>query len=279
MDSYSNLKSVEDKKLFWSRNPLQGEVEIRLPFCPSFKMYCENDDTVVKELYWTDFRGWELTSLKLWQNLANKAQEGLVLDIGSYSGIYSLIAKKLSPKIQVVGFDIQKKCIDRVKKNFDINGFNDLHTVMAACSNQEVEIPFYFYEEKDILSSVASIVPKKINDQQSMIQAIRIDNYLAKNFSDQKVKLIKMDVEDAEYEAVSGLQQCLENHQPDVLIEINNPRNVKKVFSLFPKNYKFYSIDDENNKIKKLSFWFKGFSSSRNYLATCMPQDPTSFFN
>jgi len=93
MKPYQDLLTKE-KKEFWIKNPVKGEIDIIIDGLPAFKMFCENDDTVVKELYWTDYKDWELTSLTLWNNLLEEVDNLCVLDIGAYSGIYSLIAAK-----------------------------------------------------------------------------------------------------------------------------------------------------------------------------------------
>ena len=91
MKDYKKLFTAE-KKVFWKENPIHGDIDISIEGIPPFKMHCKNDDTVVKELYWTAFKGWEFTSLTLWNNLLDMLEKGIVLDIGTYSGIYSLIS-------------------------------------------------------------------------------------------------------------------------------------------------------------------------------------------
>lgn len=87
---------LEEEKAFWRANPLNGEVTIKVPGLPEFTMMNRNDDTVVKELYWIDYTGWEATSLRLWAALAARAS-GIPLDIGAYSGIHSILAAMVNP--------------------------------------------------------------------------------------------------------------------------------------------------------------------------------------
>lgn len=265
---------VKEKKEFWSNNPIKGDISINIQNLniDKFLMYCDNDDTVVKELYWTDFKGWELTSLTIWANLLHKAQKGVVLDIGSYSGIYSLISSKVSTEFEIYGFDIQQKCIDRLQKNIEINNILNIKTHRAACANNNGELTFYFYKEKGILSSVASIVPNKMNDIEEKVGAIRLDDFLNKNESIEKVELIKIDVEGAENETLKGLSSTLQKDKPDVLIEVNKPEGLVEVKKKFPKDYKIYDINEDVLEIKKLK-WFKKPSKHRNYLFTTKKRD------
>ena len=114
--------TVRQKKAFWRANPVRGEIPIAIGSIPPLLMYSDNDDTVVKELYWTGFQGWERTSLHLWGRIAAVVSPGLVLDVGCYSGIYSLIAAKANTSHRVLAIDIQPRCLARVERNRALNG-------------------------------------------------------------------------------------------------------------------------------------------------------------
>jgi hypothetical protein len=78
---------------------------------------------------------------------------------------------------------------------------------------------------------------------------------------------LKIDVEGAEIETLKGMQMLLSQQKPDVLIEVNNLKNLKKVKKLFPNEYKVYDIDEDNLVMKKLK-WYSKPSKHRNYLLT-----------
>lgn len=269
MKPYQDLLTKE-KKEFWIKNPVKGEIDIIIDGLPAFKMFCENDDTVVKELYWTDYKGWELTSLTLWNNLLEEVDNLCVLDIGAYSGIYSLIAAKFDNVEKVVAFDIQDKCIARLTKNMQLNQIhNKMTVVQAACSNVNEQVSFYFYEEAGIISSVAGLVPKKMNNLETVVDSIRLDDWVKKHISTSSVALIKMDVEGAEQLSLKGMQELLENDKPHILIEINDPRDIKAVKRLFPRDYNVFDINEEKMILKKLGRFNKP-STYRNYLFTVL---------
>jgi len=256
------------KKAFWDENPIIGEIPIVLPFMPSFKMFSENDDAVIKELYWSEFTGWELTSLKIWHRLALAAGKGIILDIGAYSGIYSLVASVTNPDSSIMAFDIQQKCLDRLQKNISINTLENISYKLAACSDRDEVISFSFREAEGILCSVASIVSKEENTTSANVEAIKLDNFLTQTDQMSNVKLIKIDVEDAEVSTLAGLQNTITTSQPDILIEINNSGNIRKVVGLLPDHYNIYSIDEDRYRIKRQGMFFKRFENSRNFLVT-----------
>lgn len=263
---YRKLHTTAQKKQFWRQNPLHGEVEIRVPGLPPFKMWGgDNDDTVVKELCWTGFTGWELTSLMLWHELALQARGGVVLDVGTYSGVYSLIAARTCGDCEVYAFDIQGKCIERVKRNAALNGAN-ISTHLVACLDQPGEVDFYFYEEEDVLSSVASVIPAKINTQKSVVPATPLDQLLASQ--SRPVKLVKIDVEGAEQRTLKGFARTIERDRPELIIEVNSPAALGKVKRLLPAAYSCYSINELAPQLKKMTLFSRPFKGARNYLFT-----------
>ncbi|TXG38864.1 FkbM family methyltransferase [Seonamhaeicola maritimus] len=266
MKNYSNL-NIKQKKVFWKENPLHGEVEIKIQEIENFKMYNENDDTVVKELYWTNFMGWEYTSLVLWNDLSKLNKSGVIYDIGSYTGVYSIIAAKHSRENKVFAFDIQTNTLERLRKNCLINDLNNVFGHNKACTDFNGETTFSFYQEEGIISSVASLVQKKMNNLNQGIDAIKLDDFNSEISKNHVVRLLKIDVEDAELNTLAGMQKILSVHSPDVLVEINNYNNLKKVKKLFPKAYRIYDIDEDNFSIRKIG-WFSKPSKHRNYLFT-----------
>lgn len=270
MKDYKKLR-INDKKKFWKDNPIIGNIDITIDGIEPFKMYCDNDDSVIKELYWTDFKGWELTSLVLWNNILSTISDGLIYDIGSYSGIYSLISANASNTNQVHAFEIQENCVNRLRKNIAINSFDNIEIHQAACTNFDGEVTFYYYEEEGIISSVAGLVPNKMNNLERKVKAIKLDDFEI----NKKVDLIKIDVEGAELDTLKGMKNVLKDDAPDVLIEVNHFKGLKHVKKLFPRGYKVYDVNEDTLEIKKLG-WFISPSKHRNYFFTKKSKDQLS---
>ncbi len=274
MTEYSKLLT-KGKKQFWKKNPINGPIKIEIPNMVDFSMYCENDDTVVKELYWTNFTGWEHTSLILWKELLTNFEQGTILDIGSYTGIYSLLASKYAKQSDIYAFEIQTNCIARLEKNIDINAIDNITIVNAACTDENGETTFHFYEEEGIISSVAGLMPKKMNNLQKEVKAVRLDDYFGEEKAAKPIKLIKMDVEGAEQATLKGMKNILEKYTPSILLEINNAKEIKDVKALFPKNYTVYDIHEDKLQLKKLR-WYKKPTTYRNYLFTPLSKEELS---
>lgn len=274
MKDYKKLFTAE-KKVFWKENPIDGDIDISIEGIAPFKMHCKNDDTVVKELYWTAFKGWEFTSLTLWNNLLDTIDKGIVLDVGTYSGIYSLIASQKKAVEYVYAFDIQDKCIERTATNFKLNAIENAAVVKAACSNENGETVFHYYEEEGIISSVAGIVSKEMNNLSTTVKSIKLDDWYHDLDSKTPISLLKMDVEGAEQLTLKGMQVILKDASPHVLIEINDHTDLKAVKKLFPKGYNIFDINEDELIVKKLGLFSKP-TKFRNYLFTKLNADAMS---
>jgi FkbM family methyltransferase len=257
--------TLDEKKAFWRANPLDGVVTVKVRGVPEFAMVNRNDDTVVKELHWTDYAGWEPTSLRLWAALAERAT-GTVLDVGAYSGIYSILAATVNPRRRVLAVDIQRDCVERIRENARANGLDNVEPHLAAASNRSRSVRFFFRREPDILTSVASLVDTDYANDSADVAAVRLDDLLAEHGVGDDVSLIKIDVEGAELEALEGLAETLAATRPAVLLEVNDFADLREVRRRFPGGYRVYQVAEERGKVRRVRPWSKPVG--RNYLFT-----------
>jgi hypothetical protein len=100
------------------------------------------------------------------------------------------------------------------------------------------------------------------------VPAIIADDFLNKKYPDTPVRLIKIDAENAERVVLNGLQNTLAKYAPDVLLEINDDRELANIKGLLPRGYRLFSIDEQQSRFRKVGFFFKGFQGNRNYFAS-----------
>jgi FkbM family methyltransferase len=261
-EGYAEL-TLDEKKAFWRANPINGVVTIAVRGVPEFAMVSRNDDTVVKELHWTDYAGWEATSLRLWAALASRAT-GVVLDVGAYSGIYSILAATVNPRVRVLAVDIQRDCVARIGENARANGLGNVEAHHAAAADRARSVRFFFRREPDILTSVASLEDTDYANDSAEVTAVRLDDFLAEQDVRDAVSLIKMDVEGAELAALDGLAETLATARPAVLIEVNDFAELREVRRRFPRGYRCYQVAEERGTVRRVRPWSKPVG--RNYL-------------
>jgi len=83
--------------------PFFGYIEIEIGECPPFLMFSNDDDYVAKKFFWHGKNAYEAMSLNLWQYFAKSSR--VVLDVGAYTGVYSLAAAQQNKKTRVYCFE------------------------------------------------------------------------------------------------------------------------------------------------------------------------------
>ena len=136
--------------------------------------------------------------------------------------------------------DFQKNCFKKIYAfEPDLKNFNNID-----CKDLDERIEFYNYglwSKKDELSFMSSDTGSTISEMgNKTIKVISLDTFLC----EQKVTLIKMDIEGAETEALRGAENIIKKWQPDLAICIyHKPEDVWTIplmLHSMVKDYKFY---------------------------------------
>lgn len=240
---------VEDEFLKLSKtHPYYGYVEVSISMVPSFLMFYNNDDVVARKFFWNGSDAYEATSLTLWAALSKNAH--IILDIGSYTGIYSFVAAASNPVAKVHAFEGLDRVYNRLLINKLVNKFTNIYTYNYVASNTSGISEFNIYSGESILVSGSTILPK---DQLSrpihetkVVKSIRIDEV----FSTDSISLIKIDTEGAEHLVLEGMKNILNTNSPDILIEILSDAQYSIVEKYLPSSkYNYYSINEESRKL------------------------------
>jgi hypothetical protein len=88
---------------------------------------------------------------------------------------------------------------------------------------------------------------KKVTGNKTFVRAVKLDD-LIKKYKIRDVNLIKIDVETAEVEVLKGAVNTIKKHSPNMIIEILNQDNFRKVRNIL-QGYKF-------KKISKIDYYF-----------------------
>ncbi|MFH1822628.1 MAG: FkbM family methyltransferase [Patescibacteria group bacterium] len=138
--------------------------------------------------------------------------KGDILDLGGYSGIFGLIAAKASPDSKVYIFEPDPVNYKHVSKNIALNNLVNVTPVKAVVSNKTEQVSFQEHQGGE----AGSISEKG---------CLKIKSYALNDFiesNDIKPRLIKMDVEGAEYLALSGMKEYLKKTDDlNILLELH----------------------------------------------------------
>lgn len=237
---------------FWKRHPLVGDIPVTFP-CKhkQFLMYSNNDDTVLKTLYWEGFfSGWEPTSLRLWSALSVGAAQ--VLDVGAYTGIYGLLASTSMSRGQVHCFEAARSNFERLQHNVRLNALEDRIAGVhgAVCAKGGQTTLYERYAAPDILSSIHSLNPER--GVPVKVPSLTLDGYAQKH-AISRVDLIKIDAEGAEPDVLAGGRGILSRDEPEVLVEANSAKELQRSWGQFPGTYNCFEIYECDQKIRRVS--------------------------
>jgi len=179
--------------------------------------------------------GFEPESLARWAELC--AGGGVVLDIGAYTGIYSIAAAMLGAS--PIAFEPMRRHRDRLRQNAGINGVAVLVLGGAVFSGIGQEI--LTYKEASWFTSGASLV-RSIGNAHTIVDTYPLD---ALYISD--VAAIKIDTEGAEPAILRGARETLARWGPPMIVEVSDDYGaMKAVFDEAP-GYRMVERLDRRN--------------------------------
>lgn len=212
-----------------------------------FMLFSQNDDLCTLSLQWTG--EYEAASTYVWQKLARQAQ--VVLDIGAYTGLYSILAVRANPACRVVGFEPLSRNYARFVQNVQLNRLGNISAVRAAVGRQHGQVGLSIYSNGEFLTSGSSIVSNAGRQPVDVetVPLVAIDLLLEQNrlaFPE----LIKIDAEGAEFEVLSGMTKTL-SRQPDLMLECLSGADCVAIENLLrPFGYRFYAIDELRKSVE-----------------------------
>lgn len=146
------------------------------------------------------------------------SESGVFVDIGANLGLHSLLLAKNSPAIAIYGFEPSPFMAERFKRNISLNPTARLDVIQKAVGRTNERLPFYL-SVNDNLGMSGLRLPENYSGKSLEVECVRLDDW-AKDKKIDPIKLIKVDVEGAELDALVGMREILELHRPIMAVEI-----------------------------------------------------------
>lgn len=234
--------------------PFYGYIKIYISGLEPFVMFSNNDDFVAKTYFWRGIDAYETTSLKIWTALARSAST--IIDVGAYTGLYSLAAAKSNKNASIFAFEALDRAYFRLLINKQVNAIPKLKIYHKAISNTDGELVFYIYKEENILTTGSSLLRKDAKKnicEKKKVNTMSLDSWLATS-SQSHVDLLKIDAEGAEHLVLQGAQHAIKTHCPDILVEILNSADLQAIQKAVDSQpYSFFRIDDITGSIEEMT--------------------------
>lgn len=208
----------------------------------TFYMFHVNDDVVAWQYFWLD--SFEVEVMNRFYDSLKTASR--VLDIGAYTGCYSLLAAKSGA--HVTAFEMIPRTVERLKINARLNQLENLieilpYGVSSTAGSKEISMP----RNADFLGTGNSVETKKnIAIQDSTTCNFLVIDEWWRNNSAPKVDLIKLDVEEHEHEALAGAMEMIASCKPDIVLEIASQNLEQVQHRLSGVGYKLLQLRGHN---------------------------------
>ena len=189
---------------------------------------------------------WEPQTRDAWGALVWRGN-GLVLDIGAYSGVYAIATALMGAK--AMALEPHPVNYGRLLRNAQLNSMRFPVLNVAASSNNDTKT-LRTKKPVESMSDTATLQPQPemhtIQMHSIEVPAKRIDDLPITT----RVGLIKIDVEHHELDVLLGARQVIEKHKPLLLVETLNPQAYDAVsMQLLVWGYRLVIMLDGRNAV------------------------------
>jgi FkbM family methyltransferase len=146
-------------------------------------------------------------------------------DIGAHIGFHTIaLARKVGPMGMVHAFEPLPANSEALKRNLAENGLSNVVVNEVAVGDQEGSATFYVptYFKTSMVGSLLSTAHEGATDPIT-VKVISIDEY-CESHGINRIDLVKIDVEGAEYLVFSGMIRTIERLTPFIVCEVSRER-------------------------------------------------------
>ena len=183
----------------------------------SFVYETTQQDHIGTSLYWGGISAYESETFPTFIDLARNARG--FLDIGACTGLYTLVASSVNPKLTTYAFEPVPQLYERLRRQVALNGLESrCRTIGKAVSDREgwetLFVPKNVYPDTSHLANVGPHDSRAVSRLE--VEVTTVPRALP---AEQAVDLIKIDVEGAEGSVIAGMRDLLARERPTLIVE------------------------------------------------------------
>ncbi len=202
-------------------------------------------DWLTSRIWWDGVTAFEPEVGPYFSALASQAR--CVLDIGAYTGWYSILSAVLNPTARVLAFEANPKVAQSLRKNLELNNLENVEVVECAVSAEDGEARFHL--GADGLPPSSSLEAEWEGLYQTIAVETRSIDSVIESYGRPHVDLVKIDIEGSEWRAIIGMKETILRCQPTMVIELleaYRPAFLKVLEFLTDTGYEFYQCTPES---------------------------------
>ena len=130
------------------------------------------------------------------------------MDIGANNGYYTILAADLvGPKGKVISIEPNPNAFQRLLHNIEINNLKNVIPLNIALSDKDGKATLYLNNDSE--DGLASLIKGEQFESFFEVELKRFDHL----FEDEKINIIKMDVEGSEINVIRGAENYIKSHK------------------------------------------------------------------
>ncbi len=187
----------------------------------------------------------------------NNISKLILIDCGCNFGFYSFYTASLSKENEIISIEASKNTLKEFNDNLRINDFSNIRVLNKAVSDINNKRMEFNESEKDWESSL--LVSKFSNIQKSFVETVTVDSLIEKKNINNKLLVIKIDVEGADLNVLHGAKKTIEKNKPFIIIEFSKFIHMNKKFNfdylasfLKINNYQIYSKNGDKRSLQEI---------------------------
>lgn len=174
---------------------------------------------------------WRWTEPAFFHFLRLVPDEGVVLDIGANLGVTVTLLARKCPHAQVIAFEPVPWNCDNIKSMIKLLRLRNVSIQNYAAGNStgvvDFQVPIVNGARMHALGHLAGVVDDRQHGEHLKVAICKLDD-----LGIDKVTAVKLDVENSEYEVLSGAVQMLQRCRPVIYCELWNNENRRHTFEL-----------------------------------------------
>lgn len=196
-------------------------------------------------------KGWEMETHRIFEKVLTHFHITHVIDIGSNVGTFAWHALNVNHNLKVLLFEPDVTNIRLLKKTIKSNRFNNISLWEGVVSDKDGEMEFLVDNASGATGSIkndssnASSLHHAYNMSfKTLVRSISIDTYMQSVFVEKNSSLMKIDVEGAELEVLTGAKSFIKKFRPFVIVECFDLENLTP---LIDAEYVVYPLAENCN--------------------------------
>jgi FkbM family methyltransferase len=265
--------SIHDPRLhaFWADYPIAGWADVKVGDI-ELAMFTGNDDGVALIYHAFGPDAYEPVSVAAWAEMAAQAQQ--IADIGAFTGLFAMLAKKAAPEATVLAVEPNSANRARLHTNLVWNGLHNRVAVAALAVAEEIgALPLFVPMGADLLDTGSSLNRGSLVTRTELVMGAPVDVIL-EQYGVDAPDLIKIDVEGLEEAALRGASRALAR-RPTLILEVQAAETFERCRALLQAHgYALFALDDDEAAMTRIDpttsaeAWFESHVRGRalNYL-------------